>query len=284
MHVMTVGMTLLNSEDGIDFVLDDLERLFNPNLNKCFEELMEMGLPCREIATYVNTLSDSAKLRTQEDLEREEGGPSSMSIFQELLGTLANPQYMSWDSTDSMALVLVRERKVAHKFKDHLKRTSFVREHNMRVAVVVGHGAGSGEGEGMNLRKQDKVLQGIKSHRYNIVVATSVAEEGVDIPECQLVVSLNPPTTVKALVQMRGRARKKDSYFVVLCSSQREKEKLEDLKKQEQNMKWAAAQLTQQNAAEQWGLSSGAQHEVGCSLLSWLSRMSLSSEASCSVC
>ena len=103
----------------------------------------------------------------------------------------------------------------------------------------------------MNLRKQDKVLQGIKSHRYNIVVATSVAEEGVDIPECQLVVCLNPPTTVKALVQMRGRARKKDSYFVVLCSSQREKEKLEDLQRQEQNMKWAAAQLTLENAAEQ---------------------------------
>ena len=50
---------------------------------------------------------------------------------------------------------------------------------------------------------------------------------------------------------MRGRARKKDSYFVVLCSSLREKEKLEDLKQQEQNMKWAAAQLTQQNATEQ---------------------------------
>ena len=255
MHVMTVGMTLLNSEDGIDFVLDDLERLFNPDLNKCFQELTEMGLPCRQIATYVNTLCDSARLRTSE--ENESGGagsaagtavgaPSTMSIFQELLGTLANPRYMAWGRSQSMALVLVRERKVAHKFKDHLKRTSFVRTQGMRVAVVVGHGAGSsGEGEGMNLRKQDRVLQGIKSHRYDIVVATSVAEEGVDIPECQLVVSLNPPTTVKALVQMRGRARKKDSYFVVLCSSLREKEKLEDLKQQELNMKWAAAQLTQ---------------------------------------
>ena len=46
---------------------------------------------------------------------------------------------------------------MAHKLKDHLKRTSFVRERGMKVAVVVGHGAGGGEGEGMNLRKQDKV-------------------------------------------------------------------------------------------------------------------------------
>lgn len=252
MHVMTVGMTLLNSEDGIDFVLDDLERLFNRNLNKCYDELVEMGLPCKEISTYVNTLCDGAKLRQREESERGVEGvgasPSTMSIFQELLGTLSNNEYMNWVSQDSMALVLVRERKVAHKFKDHLKKTSFVRERSMKVAVVVGHGAGSGEGEGMNLRKQDKVLQGIKSHRYNIVVATSVAEEGVDIPECQLVVCLNPPTTVKALVQMRGRARKKDSYFVVLCSSLREKEKLHELQQQELNMKWAAAELTRTNA------------------------------------
>ncbi|KAL8618754.1 hypothetical protein ACOMHN_015164 [Nucella lapillus] len=249
MHVMTVGMTLLNSEDGIDFVLDDLERLFNPALNTCFDQLQEMGLPCKDIASYVSSLCDSAKLRTAEEGPGVLGvgiAPSSMSIFQELLVTLANPRYVNWDRQDSMALVLVRERKVAHKFKDHLKRTTFVRQRNMRLAVVVGHGAGSGEGEGMNLRKQDKVLQGIKSQRYDIIVATSVAEEGVDIPECQLVVCLNPPTTVKALVQMRGRARKKDSYFVVLCSSQREKEKLEDLQQQERNMKRAAARLTQQ--------------------------------------
>ncbi|XP_076450755.1 uncharacterized protein LOC143286826 isoform X2 [Babylonia areolata] len=253
MHVMTVGMTLLNSEDGIDFVLDDLERLFNRNLNKCFDELKDMGLPCKQIASYVSSLCDAARLRAIEESEKSEVGsgvnPSTMSIFQELLGTLANPHYVNWDSQDSMVLVLVRERKVAHKFKDHLKRTSFVRERNMRVAVVVGHGAGSGEGEGMNLRKQDKVLQGIKCHRYDIVVATSVAEEGVDIPECQLVVCLNPPTTVKALVQMRGRARQKDSYFVVLCSSQQEKQKLEELQKQELNMKRAAARLTQEHSA-----------------------------------
>jgi hypothetical protein len=48
-HVMSVGMTLLNSEDGIDFVLDDLERLFNPTLNKFLPDLIKLGLPCREV-------------------------------------------------------------------------------------------------------------------------------------------------------------------------------------------------------------------------------------------
>lgn len=242
-------MSLLNSEDGIDFVLEDLDREFSPQLNQNLSELRQLGLPCDTIAKFVQTLCDASRVRDTDARSEGEAGtsPSSMSIFQELLCTLKDTKYMGWGMADAMALVLVRERKVAHKIKEQLKRTSFVRERKMRVAVVVGHGAGGGEGEGMNLRKQDRVLQGIRAHRYQIVVATSVAEEGVDIPECQLVVCLNPPTTLKAMVQMRGRARKKDSYFVVLCSSQREKEKLEGLQKQEYNMKWAAAQLAQQN-------------------------------------
>ena len=69
-----------------------------------------------------------------------------------------------------------------------------------------------------------------------MIVATSVAEEGVDWPECELVVSLYPPSTLTALVQMRGRARKKNSKFVVLCSNEEERDAVEDLKKRENNM------------------------------------------------
>ena len=69
-----------------------------------------------------------------------------------------------------------------------------------------------------------------------MIVATSVAEEGVDWPECELVVSLYPPSTLTALVQMRGRARKKNSKFVVLCSSEEERKYIEDLKRRENNM------------------------------------------------
>ena len=241
-------MALLNSEDGIQFVFDDLERLFNNNLNQhC--DLNAFDLPLQDITTYVTTLIDMNRLSLSEkgvaySLDDSSGLQSDMSIFRELMMTLANTHYISWQESNAMALVLVRERKLAHKFKEHLQQTAFVRERAMKVAVVVGHGSGGGEGEGMNLRKQDKVLCGIKAGQYSIVVATSVAEEGLDIPVCQLVVTLNPPSTVKALVQMRGRARKKGSFFVVLCSSEYEKNRLLEMQKHELNMKWAATQLS----------------------------------------
>ena len=80
-----------------------------------------------------------------------------------------------------------------------------------------------------------------------MIIATSVAEEGVDWPECELVVSLYPPSTLTALVQMRGRARKKNSKFVVLCSSQEEGQKIEDLKQRENNMIVASEYLFQKS-------------------------------------
>jgi ERCC4-related helicase len=80
-----------------------------------------------------------------------------------------------------------------------------------------------------------------------VIVATSVAEEGVDMPECERVISLYPPSTVTALVQMRGRARRKNSKFIVLCSNQEEEGKLYDIMQKEKNMIEATQLLMQEN-------------------------------------
>jgi len=45
-----------------------------------------------------------------------------------------------------------------------------------------------------------------------------------------------PPTTVTALIQMRGRARRKNSKFIVLCNSVDEENKLRDIMDREKNM------------------------------------------------
>ena len=84
-----------------------------------------------------------------------------------------------------------------------------------------------------------------------MIIATSVAEEGVDWPECELVVSMYPPSTLTALVQMRGRARKKNSKFVVLCSSDVERQNIEELKQKEKNMMIASEHLFQRSLQPQ---------------------------------
>lgn len=56
-----------------------------------------------------------------------------------------------------------------------------------------------------------------------------------------------PPTTVTALIQMRGRARRKNSKFIVLCRSPEEEEKLTDIIEREENMITATRLLVQGN-------------------------------------
>ncbi|XP_076471337.1 uncharacterized protein LOC143301150 [Babylonia areolata] len=250
-HVSAVGQALLNSEDGIAFVLEDLEHIFDDNQNRDFHLLRSMNLPCEALSNYVKNLCDSMKFHTiEEDPTRPEAAMLHMSVFQKLLETLADPQYVNWENQASMVLVLVRERDTAFKFHHHLERSSFVRQRRIPVEVLVGHGAGSGEARGMRVRQQGQTLQHIQSadRSRTIIVATSVAEEGIDIRECQLVVSVNVPTTVKAMVQMRGRTRRKDSFFVVLCTDLKERGKMEELQLQEENMLWAVDQLLHQDS------------------------------------
>ncbi|KAJ1940320.1 Dicer-like protein 1, partial [Linderina macrospora] len=59
-------------------------------------------------------------------------------------------------------------------------------------------------------------LEDFAKGRLNIIFATQVAEEGVDVQPCNLVVRFEIPKTVISLIQSRGRARKAGSQFYVM--------------------------------------------------------------------
>lgn len=49
-----------------------------------------------------------------------------------------------------------------------------------------------------------------------MLVATSVAEEGLDIRQCNLVIRFDLAKTVLAYIQSRGRARKPGSNYILM--------------------------------------------------------------------
>lgn len=53
----------------------------------------------------------------------------------------------------------------------------------------------------------EDVLDALKTKRTNVLFATSVVEEGVDISSCSFVIAFDSIKTTKAYVQMKGRAR-----------------------------------------------------------------------------
>lgn len=63
---------------------------------------------------------------------------------------------------------------------------------------------------------QDKVLALFRTGQCNLLFTTSVAEEGLDIQNCSLVICYDVPNRPLSLVQTVGRARARNARVVFM--------------------------------------------------------------------
>jgi Fanconi anemia group M protein len=83
-----------------------------------------------------------------------------------------------------------------------------LRDRGYRAALFIGRAEGK-HGPRMSQDEQMKTLRAFKEGVYNVLVATSVGEEGLDIPECGLVVFYEPAVSGIRYIQRRGRTGRK---------------------------------------------------------------------------
>ncbi|KAE8394848.1 hypothetical protein BDV23DRAFT_179236 [Aspergillus alliaceus] len=62
-------------------------------------------------------------------------------------------------------------------------------------------------------------LRQFQDGRLNLVIATNVLEEGIDLTACNVVVCFDQPSDIKSFFQRRGRARQEKSTFAIMVSS-----------------------------------------------------------------
>lgn len=66
---------------------------------------------------------------------------------------------------------------------------------------------------------QAKMLNNFREGNLNVIVTTSVLEEGIDLPRCSTVIRYNMPKNFREYVQSRGRARQRISSLYMMCVS-----------------------------------------------------------------
>ncbi|KAI0355038.1 hypothetical protein OH77DRAFT_1425091 [Trametes cingulata] len=121
--------------------------------------------------------------------------------------------------TDSFqGIIFVEQRHVASCLATILSRIPLL-SHIIKTEQLVGHGkdtATKAHVKGMATRNQQDTVRMFRERQINVLVATSVAEEGLDFPACDLVIRFDPVQHMVGYVQSRGRARHKTSTFVIM--------------------------------------------------------------------
>lgn len=80
--------------------------------------------------------------------------------------------------------------------------------------------AGSNSGlQTQTKKKQNEIVEEFRCGKVNIIVATSILEEGLDVQSCNLVIRFDPSSTVCSFIQSRGRARMKNSDYILMVKS-----------------------------------------------------------------
>ncbi|KAL9242481.1 hypothetical protein vseg_016474 [Gypsophila vaccaria] len=78
--------------------------------------------------------------------------------------------------------------------------------------------------KGMSRKSMSHILEEFRSGKLNLLVATKVGEEGLDIQTCCLVIRFDLPETLASFIQSRGRARMPQSEYAFLVDSENERE------------------------------------------------------------
>ncbi|KAI8634193.1 RNase3 domain-containing protein [Xylariaceae sp. FL1651] len=118
----------------------------------------------------------------------------------------------------AIGIIFVRETTTVAILAHMLSEISSIKS-RFRIGTMIGtsnYAARKRDLGEFDLAKDSLDLEAFRTGELNLLVATSVLEEGIDVPACNLVICFDPPSNLKSFIQRRGRARMRDSRLVLL--------------------------------------------------------------------
>lgn len=154
--------------------------------------------------THASLLNDPRMMEIRKAMQKETEHPKIQRIVELVKEHLLDRR--------SKVLVFAQYRDTARHIVDLLSASG------IRASRFVGQAKRQGD-EGMKQEEQARVLDSFRDGTLDVLVATSIAEEGLDIPQVDLVIFYEPIPSEIRYIQRRGRTGRKTAGSVTILAT-----------------------------------------------------------------
>ncbi|NXF10605.1 IFIH1 protein, partial [Smithornis capensis] len=152
---------------------------------------------------------------------------------------------------EARGIIFTKTRLSAFALFQWIKDNPKFEEVGIKAHYLIGSGHNS-EMKPMTQNEQREVIDKFRCGSVNLLIATAVAEEGLDIKECNIVVRYGLVTNEIATMQARGRARADESIYAVVASVGSGAVEREDVNSFREEMMYKAIQRVQKMPQEEY--------------------------------
>ncbi|OCB88592.1 P-loop containing nucleoside triphosphate hydrolase protein [Sanghuangporus baumii] len=183
---------------------------------------------------YVHLLKNSDFMKLMEECERQESlgfspHPKVKALVEIIMGHFnsppSNPDTPAAGGTpdttpsDTRVMIFVELREVVDEILGVLDQYKPM----LRASMFVGQGVDRKGKKGMAQAKQLEIMRKFREGEFNVLVSTSVGEEGLDVGEIDRIICYDcSKSSIKMLQRVGRTGRKRTGYVDVLLSEERE--------------------------------------------------------------
>ena len=167
----------------------------------------------KEVRTLLNTLRiEHPKLKCLIEIMKEKMSSHLSSVIQPDSNTETDNKKAAKGNYSLKAIVFTQYRDTAQHIVDILN------SNGIKASRFVSQAKKEGD-VGMKQEEQAQVLESFRRGEFSVLVATSIAEEGLDIPEVDLVIFYEPIPSEIRYIQRRGRTGRRTSGSVIILAA-----------------------------------------------------------------